>query len=57
MLLHISEPYLWLPVEKENPEVKLHLYLHQNNCPNREKIQEIDIHLGGKEKNFYTFPY
>ena len=55
MLLHISEPYLWLPVEKENPEVKLHLYLYQNNCPNREKIQEIDIHLGGKEKNFYTF--
>lgn len=54
MLLHISEPYLWLPVEKENPEVKLHLYLHQNNCPNREKIQEIDIHLGGKDKDFYT---
>ena len=32
MLLHISEPYLWLPVEKENPEVKLHLYLHHLCC-------------------------
>lgn len=54
MLLHISEPYLWFPVTKENPEVKLHLYLHQENCPHQEKIQEIDIHLGGNDKDFYT---
>lgn len=49
MKLHITEPYLWLPVEREKPEVKLNFYLNQ------EKIQEIDIHLGGSEKDFYTF--
>lgn len=54
MLLHISKPYLWFPVVKENPEVKLHLYLHQENSPHSEKIQEIDIHLGGNDRDFYT---
>lgn len=48
MILHITKPYLWFPVEKDAPEVKLNFYL------NHEKIQEIDIHLGGSEKDFYT---
>lgn len=48
MILHITEPYVWFPVEKEKPEVKLNFYLHH------EKIQEIDIHLGGSDKDFYT---
>ena len=48
MLLHISEPYLWLPVDKKNSEVKLHFY-----C-NGEKFQEVDIQLGGTDGDFYT---
>lgn len=48
MLLHISEPYLWLPVNKKNPEVKLHFY-----C-NGTKFQEIDIQLGAYDNDFYT---
>ena len=49
MLLHISEPYLWLPVNREKPEVKLHFY-----C-NGVKFQEVDIQLGGTDCDFYTF--
>ena len=45
MLLHITEPYLWFPVGKGEPEVKLHLYL------DGEKFQEIDIRLGGADKD------
>lgn len=48
MILHISEPYLWLPVNKKNPEVKLHFY-----C-NDTKLQEVDIQLGGTDGDFYT---
>lgn len=49
MVLCISEPFLWLPVEKEKPEVKLHFFLEG------KKIQEIDIHLGKTGDGFYTF--
>lgn len=48
MILHITERYLWLPVNKSNPEVKLHFY-----C-NSTKFQEIDIQLGGTDGDFYT---
>ncbi len=48
MLLFISRPYLWLPIDKEKPEVKLHFY------KNSEKFQEIDIHLGGTDGDFYV---
>lgn len=48
MKLRIAEPYLWLPIDKERPEVKLHFYLEG------KKIQEMDIHLGGTEGSFYA---
>lgn len=48
MRIHISEPYLWLPVDKRNPEIKLHFY-----CKD-EKFQEVDIQLGGTDGDFYT---
>lgn len=48
MVLHISEPYLWLSVDKKNPKVKLHFYCNQ------AKFQEVDIQLGGTDGDFYT---
>lgn len=48
MILHITEPYLWMPVNKKNPEVKLHFYCGHT------KFQEIDIQLGGTDGDFYT---
>lgn len=48
MILYISDSYLWLPVNKKNPEIKLHFY-----C-NNIKFQEIDIQLGGTDSDFYT---
>lgn len=48
MILHISESFLWLPVNKRNPEVKLHFY------NNHLKFQEVDIQLGSTEYDFYT---
>lgn len=48
MVLYISAPYLWLPVSKNSPIVKLHFY------NNGEKFQEIDIALGGANKDFDT---
>lgn len=48
MKLHISDSYLWLPVNKKNPEVKLHFY------SNNTKFQEVDIQLGGTDGDFYT---
>ncbi len=49
MIIPITEPYLWLPVNKERPEVKLHFYQEG------KKVQEIDVHLGGTEDSFYTW--
>lgn len=46
MIVHISKPYLWLPVDKSAPVVKLHFYV------DGEKVQEIDIALGGVRKDF-----
>ena len=40
MKLHITEPYLWFPVDTKNPEVKLHFTV------NGEKFGEADIQLG-----------
>ena len=48
MIVHITEPYLWLPVNKKNAEVKLHFYF------NHVKFQEIDIQLGSADRDFYT---
>lgn len=48
MILHISAPYLWMPVDKKNPEVKLHFY-----C-NHMKFQEVDMQLGGADAGFYV---
>lgn len=48
MLLKIKEPYLWLPVEENAQEYKLHFYIE------KEKIQEIDIHLGKTDFDFYA---
>lgn len=48
MRLHISAPYLWLPVEKTNPQVKLHFYL------DGKKVQEVDIRLGKPGRGFYA---
>lgn len=48
MVLHITDPYLWLPVNKKNPEVKLHFYCED------VKFQEIDIQLGDTDYDFYT---
>ena len=48
MIFHILEPYLWMPVNKKNPVVKLHFY-----C-NNSKFQEVDIQLGGTDGDFYT---
>lgn len=49
MRIHIVEPYLWMPVDKKEPEVKLHFYCED------VKIQEVDIQLGGTDGDFYTF--
>lgn len=48
MILHITEPYLWMPVDKKKPEVKLHFYAEH------KKFQEIDIQLGGTDGDFYV---
>ena len=48
MVFCVTEPYLWLPVNKKNPEVKLNFY-----C-NRKKFQEVDIQLASTEYDFYT---
>lgn len=46
MVMYISKPYLWLPVSKEKPVVKLHF------CSKGVKFQEIDIALGGVDRDF-----
>lgn len=47
MKLHITEPYLWFPVDTKNPEVKLHFTM------NGEKFWEADIQLG-EEENYFS---
>lgn len=47
MTLKVEKPYIWLPVSKNNPEKKLHFYIEG------KKVQEIDIHLGNTECEFY----
>ncbi|MDO4273645.1 MAG: glycoside hydrolase family 32 protein [Eubacteriales bacterium] len=48
MILKITGPYLWMPVDKNAKEQKLHLYIEG------KKIQEIDIRLGETGRGFYT---
>ena len=48
MMIHVTEPYLWLPVDKKKSQVKLHFY-----CSGI-KFQEIDIQLGGTDCDFYA---
>lgn len=48
MQIKIDRPYLWLPVTKNNPEVRLNIYLES------DKVQEMDIHLGETSCDFYT---
>lgn len=47
MILKITKPYIWLPVCKNAPEKKINFYV------NGQKIQEIDIHLGKSNCDFY----
>ncbi len=47
MILKVEKPYVWLPVSKNAPERKLHFYIEG------KKVQEIDIHLGNTECEFY----
>ena len=49
-MLHftITEPYLWIPFDHTEPEVKLHFYV------DGKKIQEIDMRLGGTSGDFYA---
>ena len=47
MILNVEKPYIWLPVSKNAPERKLHFYIEG------KKIQEIDIHLGKTDCEFY----
>ena len=48
MLIQVTEPYLWLPVDREQKERKLHFYQEG------EKFQEVDIQLGGTDADFYS---
>lgn len=48
MKIRITEPYLWLPVDRKKPQVKLHFY-----C-GKDKFQEVDIRLGDASADFYT---
>lgn len=48
MRIHITDRYLWFPVDNGKPEVKLHLLRDGG------KFQEIDIHLGGTDCEFYA---
>ena len=48
MIIKIDKPYLWLPVGKEAQEVKLQFYTKE------KKVQEIDIHLGTADCDFYS---
>lgn len=48
MFIKIEKPYLWLPVTEEAEERKLHFYIDE------KKIQEIDIHLGRTQCDFYS---
>jgi len=48
MKLLITQPYLWLPVDKKTPEVKLHFTV------NGEKFQEVDIQLGEAGAGLYV---
>ena len=47
MTLKIGKPYIWLPVSKNAPETKLHFFIEG------KKVQEIDIHLGKTDCEFY----
>jgi len=46
MIVHITKPYLWFPVDMGNPEVKLHFYV------NGLKFQEADVQLGEADMYF-----
>ena len=48
MKIYLKNPYLWMPVDKKDPEVKLHFYCGEI------KFQEVDIQLGGTDGDFYT---
>lgn len=48
MRFQITEPYLWLPVDTTEPDVKLHFYV------NGVKFQEVDIRLGEAGAGFYA---
>ncbi len=47
MVLKIENPYIWFPVSRKAPEKKLHFYIEG------KKVQEIDIHLGKADGEFY----
>ncbi len=49
MTLSITKPYVWFPINKENPQVKLHFYV------NDTKIQEADMQLKSKSEQETDF--
>lgn len=48
MTIDITSPYLWLPVANGKMPMKLNFFV------DGEKMQEVDIALGGKSCNFYS---
>ena len=48
MILSVTAGYLWLPVKRTNPVVKLHFHAEGR------KFQEIDIHLGYDHAEYYA---
>lgn len=49
MRLRIKASYLWLPVDKDAEQVQLDFYIQG------KKINELDIHLGESDFDFYTY--
>ena len=48
MKLRLSGSYIWFPVDRTKPEIKLHFQV------NDSKVQEMDIQLGEGKDCFYT---
>lgn len=49
MKIEITAPYLWLPVQKDNEEIRIHIYARE------KKIREFDICLGNPRCDFYAY--
>ena len=49
MKIEITAPYLWLPVKKDEEEIRIHIYVGD------KKIREFDICLGNPRCDFYAY--